>query len=85
MHRKGLPREPSLLLGRNFGRKVLPNVTLGSLRQYPKEPIINEIVSLAMTRRLELDSSDIDELVEEYNQEMTTEELMELHCEDCYI
>ncbi|GBM91802.1 hypothetical protein AVEN_194200-1 [Araneus ventricosus] len=29
---------------------------------------------------LEVDSNDIDELVEEHNQELTTEELMELHC-----
>ncbi|GBM93457.1 hypothetical protein AVEN_180236-1 [Araneus ventricosus] len=29
---------------------------------------------------LELDSNDIDELVEELSLELTTEELMELHC-----
>ncbi|GBM31582.1 hypothetical protein AVEN_11751-1 [Araneus ventricosus] len=31
-------------------------------------------------RGLEVDSKDIDELVEELNQELTTEELTELHC-----
>ncbi|GBO22411.1 hypothetical protein AVEN_21707-1, partial [Araneus ventricosus] len=29
---------------------------------------------------LKVDSKDISELVEEQNQEMTTEELMQLHC-----
>ncbi|GBM00931.1 hypothetical protein AVEN_151388-1 [Araneus ventricosus] len=80
MHRKGLPREPSLLLGRSFGRTVLSNVTLRSLRQYPVEPIVNEIASLANSRGLELNSNDIDEFMDEHNQELSTEELMELHC-----
>ncbi|GBL84459.1 hypothetical protein AVEN_117215-1 [Araneus ventricosus] len=31
-------------------------------------------------QRLEVGSDDIDELVEEHNQDLTTEELMELHC-----
>ncbi|GBL85930.1 PHD finger protein 3 [Araneus ventricosus] len=54
-------------------------MTLKSLRQYPMEPIVNEIVSLAKIWRLEVDSNEIDELVEEYNKELTTKELMELH------
>ncbi|GBL77413.1 hypothetical protein AVEN_41818-1 [Araneus ventricosus] len=29
---------------------------------------------------LEVDGNDIDELVKEHNQQLTTEELMELHC-----
>ncbi|GBM44903.1 hypothetical protein AVEN_132346-1 [Araneus ventricosus] len=44
------------------------------------EPIVNGIVSLAKVRGLEVDSNDIAELVENHNQELTTEELMELHC-----
>ncbi|GBN31843.1 hypothetical protein AVEN_199288-1 [Araneus ventricosus] len=74
------PREPSLLPGRSVGRKMLPNVSFRSLRQYPADPIVNEIVSLDNIRGLEVDSNDIDELVEEHNQELTTEGLMELHC-----
>ncbi|GBM28002.1 hypothetical protein AVEN_217902-1 [Araneus ventricosus] len=54
-------------------------VTLRSLRQYLWSLTVNEIVSLAKVRRLEVDSDDIDELVEEHNQELTTEKLMELH------
>ncbi|GBM77048.1 hypothetical protein AVEN_79059-1 [Araneus ventricosus] len=46
----------------------------------PVEPIVIEIVSLAKIWGLEVDSNNIDELVEEHNQELTTEELMELHC-----
>ncbi|GBM73109.1 hypothetical protein AVEN_185244-1 [Araneus ventricosus] len=30
---------------------------------------------------MEVDSNDIEELVEEYNQDLTAEELMELHCD----
>ncbi|GBO38644.1 hypothetical protein AVEN_4479-1 [Araneus ventricosus] len=52
MHGKGLPREPSLLLGRSIGRRLLSNVTLGSLRQYTEEPLVNEIVTLAKIRGL---------------------------------
>lgn len=46
----------------------------------PVEPVVNEIVSLATIMGLEVDCSDIEELVEEHTQELTTEELMELHC-----
>ncbi|GBM97808.1 hypothetical protein AVEN_250983-1 [Araneus ventricosus] len=74
------PRETPLLLGRSFGRRVLSNMTLGSLRQYSVEPIVHEIVSLAKIRGLEVGSNDIYELVEEHNQELTMLELMELHC-----
>ncbi|GBN38037.1 Elongation of very long chain fatty acids protein 4 [Araneus ventricosus] len=63
------------MLGRSFGRRVLSNATLRSLRQYPVEPIVNEIVYLAKIRGLEVDSNDIDELVEEHNLELTTERL----------
>ncbi|PNF38634.1 hypothetical protein B7P43_G02310 [Cryptotermes secundus] len=44
------------------------------------EPVVNEIVALAKTMGLEVDNNDIDELVEEHSQELTTEDLMELHC-----
>ncbi|GBM25512.1 hypothetical protein AVEN_62264-1 [Araneus ventricosus] len=54
-----LPRDPSLLLGRNADLRVLSNVTLRSLRQYPVLPIVNEIVSLAKIRGLEVDSNDM--------------------------
>ncbi|GBN60692.1 hypothetical protein AVEN_227264-1 [Araneus ventricosus] len=80
MHGNWLLRERLLLLGKSFGRNVSWNVTLRSLRQNPVEPILNEIVSLAKIRGLGVDSNDIDELVEDHNQELTTEDLMELHC-----
>ncbi|PNF23569.1 hypothetical protein B7P43_G05621 [Cryptotermes secundus] len=46
----------------------------------PVESVVNEIVSLAKIMGLEVDNNDIDELVQEHSQELTTEELMELHC-----
>ncbi|GBM91950.1 hypothetical protein AVEN_172178-1 [Araneus ventricosus] len=61
MFGKKLPRESSLLLGRSFGRKVLSNVPLRSLRQFPMEPTVNEIVSLVKIRGLDVDRSYIDE------------------------
>ncbi|GBM07491.1 hypothetical protein AVEN_100699-1 [Araneus ventricosus] len=60
MHGKGLPRERVLLLGRRCSRIVLTNVTSKSLGQYSVEPIVNEIVSLARMKGLDLDSNDID-------------------------
>lgn len=42
----------------------------------PVEPVVNEIVYLATIMGLEVDYSAI----EEHTQELTTEELMELHC-----
>ncbi|GBM60638.1 hypothetical protein AVEN_151835-1 [Araneus ventricosus] len=59
---------------------VLSNVTVRNLRQYPMEPIVNEVVSLAKNTRLEGDNNNIDEIVEEHNQELSTKELMKLHC-----
>ncbi|GBM12177.1 hypothetical protein AVEN_20990-1 [Araneus ventricosus] len=50
------------------------------LEEVPEEAVVNKIVSLATIRGLEVDSNGIDELVEEHNQELTTEKLMELHC-----
>ncbi|PNF41338.1 hypothetical protein B7P43_G16757 [Cryptotermes secundus] len=46
----------------------------------PVEPVVNKIVSLAKIMGLEVDNNDIDELVKKHSQELTTDELMELHC-----
>ncbi|GBO12731.1 hypothetical protein AVEN_217431-1 [Araneus ventricosus] len=43
----------------------------------PVEPVINEIVSLA--KIVGLDNNDIDDLLEEHSQELSTEEFTELH------
>ncbi|XP_071977828.1 methionine aminopeptidase 1D, mitochondrial isoform X1 [Engystomops pustulosus] len=45
------------------------------------EPIVDEIVFLGKAMGLEVNEDDIEELVEEHGQELTTEELMDLHCE----
>ncbi|GBN37484.1 hypothetical protein AVEN_26089-1 [Araneus ventricosus] len=78
--RKGMGIEPSLLLGRSFDRRALSNVTLRSLKQYPVELIVNEMVSLVKIMGLDVDNNDIDELVEDHSEELITEKLMELHC-----
>ncbi|GBM76536.1 hypothetical protein AVEN_145690-1 [Araneus ventricosus] len=44
----------------------------------PVEPVVNEMLSLAKIRGLEEDGNDIDDLMEEHSQELTTGELMEL-------
>jgi hypothetical protein len=41
--------------------------------------IVNESVSLAEIMGLEVDNNDVKELVEEHSQELTIEELTELH------
>ncbi|GBN54848.1 hypothetical protein AVEN_176975-1 [Araneus ventricosus] len=71
---------PHFWLEKALPRQCCQMWTLRSPRQCPVEPIVNEIVPLANIRGLEVDSNHIDELVEENNQELTTEELTELHC-----
>ncbi|GBM08339.1 hypothetical protein AVEN_108346-1 [Araneus ventricosus] len=44
----------------------------------PVKPVVNEVVSLAKILGLEVEDN-IDELEEDHSQELTTEELMELH------
>ncbi|GBO03592.1 hypothetical protein AVEN_109194-1 [Araneus ventricosus] len=61
MYGKRSPREPPHLLGRSLGRRILSNVTFRSLKQYPLEPAIDEIASLAKIKGLKMDSNDIDE------------------------
>ncbi|GBN63783.1 hypothetical protein AVEN_129354-1 [Araneus ventricosus] len=46
----------------------------------PEEIVVNEIVSLAKIMGLEVEKNDINEYVVEHNEELTTEELMELQC-----
>ncbi|GBM10278.1 hypothetical protein AVEN_49998-1 [Araneus ventricosus] len=45
-----------------------------------EEAVVNEIVSLAKIIGLKVDKNDIHEIVEEHNQDPTTEELVELQC-----
>lgn len=45
------------------------------------EPVTTEIIFLANQMGLEVDKNDIDELVAEHSEELTTEELMHLQCD----
>ncbi|GBN61602.1 hypothetical protein AVEN_138918-1 [Araneus ventricosus] len=83
--RKGIhwkdPRKYSLLLRRSFSlESVVACDIKESGGQYPVEPIVSKIVSLAKIRVLEMDSNDINVFVEEHNQELTTKEFMKLDC-----
>ncbi|GBM17474.1 hypothetical protein AVEN_193768-1 [Araneus ventricosus] len=78
MYGNGLPREPSLLLGRRFGRRVFSNAALRSLRQVPCGAYAQRDCVLGQDQGLEVDRNDIYELVEEHNQEMTIEELSDM-------
>ncbi|GBM55512.1 hypothetical protein AVEN_164408-1 [Araneus ventricosus] len=73
----GLLETTSQTRRRSFSRRA---VECDSEESVPVEPIFNEIVSLAKIRGLDVDNNDIYELVEEHNQELPTEELMELYC-----
>ena len=42
-------------------------------------PAVNKTVSLGKSMRLEVNEDDSQELVEEHGQELTTDELMDLH------
>ncbi|KAM9457775.1 tigger transposable element-derived protein 1-like isoform 1-T1 [Clarias gariepinus] len=71
-------------------RKLWPDCVLESdLDSNPawfaqeQEPlVVNEIVSLGKILGLEVNDGDIQELLEEHVQELTTDELMDLHCEN---
>ena len=59
-------------------RKLWPDVVLE--RDFEGfEPVQEEIVSLGRSMGLEVDNADVDELIEEHTEELTTEELKELH------
>ncbi|KAG7173591.1 Short coiled-coil protein B-like [Homarus americanus] len=47
-----------------------------------EEAVVHEIVSLGNSMGLEVDDDDVEELVEEYSKELSTEELLELHKEE---
>ncbi|XP_039600068.1 uncharacterized protein LOC120523134 [Polypterus senegalus] len=40
------------------------------------DPVVEEIVNMAVSMGLEADSDDVEELVEEYNEELSTDELL---------
>uniref|UniRef100_A0A8D2J1Y1 DDE-1 domain-containing protein n=2 Tax=Varanus komodoensis TaxID=61221 RepID=A0A8D2J1Y1_VARKO len=66
-------------------RKLWPDCVPGhdmeGLAHKQEPPVVNEIVSLGKAMGLEVDEDDIQELVEEHGQELTTDELMDLHRE----
>ncbi|XP_039632281.1 tigger transposable element-derived protein 1-like [Polypterus senegalus] len=66
-------------------RKLWPDCIFGQdsegFAHEQEPPVVNEIVSLGKTMGLEVNEDDIQELVEEHDQELTTDELMDLHRE----
>ncbi|XP_035215280.1 tigger transposable element-derived protein 1-like [Stegodyphus dumicola] len=50
----------------------------------PKVSVVEELVSLGKSMSLEVDERDVNELVEEQSQELTTEELHDLHFTAAY-
>ena len=65
-------------------RKLWPDCILGhdleGLAVNKQEPpAVNKTVSLGKSMRLEVNEDDSQELVEEHGQELTTDELMDLH------
>ncbi|UYV76610.1 hypothetical protein LAZ67_14001440 [Cordylochernes scorpioides] len=71
------PRELSFLLGQNCGLTS----SIKGLSGEQEPPIIDVIVSLEKTLGLEVNEPIIQELVEEEDQELTTNELIDLHRE----
>ncbi|KAJ7317101.1 hypothetical protein JRQ81_003263 [Phrynocephalus forsythii] len=70
----------------NFAwRKLWPDCILGNDLEglaHDQEPVVvNDIVSLGETMGLEVDEDDVQELVEEHGQELTTDELIDLYHE----
>ncbi|GFT26584.1 tigger transposable element-derived protein 1 [Nephila pilipes] len=59
-------------------RKLWPDVVLKREGFEGFEPIEEEIVSIGRSMGLEVDEADVADLIEEYDKELTTEELKEL-------
>ncbi|VFV43162.1 Hypothetical predicted protein [Lynx pardinus] len=78
--RDGSPREPSVLLRENWPECVLGHDVEG-LAHDQELPVVTKSVSLGKARGLEVNKDDIQELVEEHGQELTTDELTDLHRE----
>nr|XP_020452715.1 tigger transposable element-derived protein 1 [Monopterus albus] len=66
-------------------RKLWSDCALGhdveGFAQEQQPPVVDEIMSLGKTMGLEVNEDDIQELVEEHGQELTTNELIDLHRE----
>lgn len=65
-------------------KKLYPEAVLDSkFEGFGEKPesIVEDIVSMGKSMGLEVNNEDIEELVEEHNQDLTTEELQELHRE----
>ncbi|GBL91318.1 hypothetical protein AVEN_203472-1 [Araneus ventricosus] len=72
--------DPHFHLEKGLARQRCQKCDFEGFETVPVEPADNEIVSLAKIMGLEVDNNDIDELVKEHSQELTTEELTQLHC-----
>ena len=59
----------------------LPENDVEGVAHLEEPPVVDDIVSLRKTLGLEVNEADIQELVEEHEQELTTDELMDLHRE----
>ena len=69
---------------RKLWPESVPDRDFECLNPEPVDPtvqLVNEIVSLGQILDLEMDGVDMEELVQEHNEELTTEELLELHKE----
>lgn len=60
--------------------EAVPESKSGGLGEEP-DSVVEDIVSMGKSMGLEVNDEDIEELVEEHNQDLTTEELQELHRE----
>lgn len=59
----------------------VPENDVEGVAHLEEPPVVDDIVSLGKTLGLEVNEADIQELVEEHEQELTTDELMDLHRE----
>ncbi|GBM56580.1 hypothetical protein AVEN_129963-1, partial [Araneus ventricosus] len=85
-----LPQDDRKFVGRGYRenphfclKKLYPEsaaeCNFEGLEAVPADPVVNEIVSFAKIMGLELDKNNIDKLVKEHSQELTTEESTWLH------
>uniref|UniRef100_UPI00358F173F tigger transposable element-derived protein 1-like n=1 Tax=Myxine glutinosa TaxID=7769 RepID=UPI00358F173F len=72
-------REVSLRTMNSAWKKLWPDCVAGRDFEGFEEPIVPAIVALGQSMGLEVSEEDVEELVEDHNKELTTEELQHLH------
>ena len=77
----GVSKRCLIAAWRNLWPDCAPDRDFKGFESVPEPPVVEDIVSLGINLGLEVDGTDVEELIAEHSQELTTEELLDLHSE----